>query len=191
MFEQEQFDLLRAWIMRATEVPEVIMAYPDGPRPLTDYMSLNLTRSVRIQRPMDYIVEVNPAAIPYDPNDTKEPFFTISAQEIEFVWSLHTFSKDPINLVNRLLPWQFLQQGREMLGYLNIFKIGDVQRIPERVDQNWNDRAITELIVRSYVCTGTTNYDTNTVLLGQVPTDTAEMATIVFPDMQPSHILNV
>lgn len=191
MFEEQQFDLLRAWIMKATKVPEVILAYPDGPRPVTDYMSLNLTRSVRLQRPMDYVIEVNPISIPYDPTETVEPFFMISVQEIEFVWSLHAFGKQPINLVNRLLPWQDMQQGREMLGDLNIHRIADVQRVPERVDQNWNDRAITELFVRSYVCTGTTNYDTNEVLLGQVPTDTVEMATIVFPNMQPSHILNV
>lgn len=189
VFEEQQFDLLRAWIMKATAVPEVILAYPDAPRPDTDYMTLNLTRSNRIQRPMDWDVETNPNYV--DINSTVEPFFAVSIQEIEFVWSLHAFSKNPINLVNRLLPWQFLPQGREMLGPLNMFRIGDVQRMPERVDQQWNDRAITELFVRSYVCTGTTEYGSDTVLIGQVPTDTAEMATISFPNMQPPLVLDV
>lgn len=189
VFEQEQFDLLRLWILQATKVPEVILAYPNAPRPDTDYMTLNLTRSNRIQRPMDWVIETNPDYV--DTDSQVEPYFLVSVQEIEFVWSLHAFSKNPINLVNRLLSWQFSQQGREMLGPLNMFRIGDVQRVPEVVDQHWNERAITELFVRSYVCTGTTEYGTDTVLIGQVPTDTAEMATINFPNMQSPQILGV
>lgn len=180
MYERKQFNLLRGWIMAGTSVPEVIFAHPDAPRPQTDYISLNLTRSTRIGYPMDIVYEVNPLYLgpvvaPFNPNEPEHPFLARTVQEIEFVWSLHAFSRDPINLVNRLQPWWWQQQGRELLEPLNIFRIADVQRIPEFINQNWNERAVTELFVRSYVCTGTTQYGTQQVLLGHVPTDTIEM----------------
>ena len=187
MFEQTQFDLLRGWALAATELPEVIMAHQSAPRPETEYGLLNLIRSSKIHRPIEYQLEVNPDHAA-DPTG-EPPFFEISVQEFEFVWSFQVYSQNPITVGNRLNPWKTTQPGRELLGPLNMFKIGDFQRVPEMVEQNWNDRAVSELQVRTYVCSGTSTYGQNEVLLGRVPVDVAESVSVLFPGTVPA--LNV
>jgi len=182
MYEQTQFDILRPWIIRATELPEVILAHSGAPRPDDNYGLLNLIRSTRIGRPESYAYEPNTDGIP----GTDVPFFEVAVQEFEFTWSFHVYAKDPINVANRLVVWAMTGAGRESLGELNMFNIADIQRIPELVENNWNDRATTELRVRSYVCTGTSNHQGNEVLLGRVPVDVAETVSVLFPGTTPA-----
>lgn len=180
MYEQTQFDdFLRPWVLVATELPEVILAYPSAPRPETDYGLLNLIRSSKVGRPVGYSYEENPNTVAVDAGD-ESPFFEISVQEYEFTWSFQVYSRDAMTIANRLTPWMTTQTGRELLGPLNMFNIADVQRIPEMVENNWNDRATTEFRVRTYVCTGTSIHGSNTVLLGRVPVDVAESVSVVF-----------
>ena len=177
MFEQTQFDLLRAWIIAATELDEVILAHPSAPRPQTNYAVLNLTRSDRIGRPVQQQLEANPLSVGTPP--TIAPFFEFVAQEYEFTWSLHIYSTEPITVANRLVPWFHSNTGREYLGELNAHKLGSVQKMPELVNNNWQDRSIMEMHVRSYVCTSTVDYDTQTILLGQVPVDCADIVDTI------------
>lgn len=178
MFEQTQFDRLRAWIMAATELSDVIIAHPSAPRPQTDYAVLNLRRSDRIGRPAETLWEAN-AAHTGVTDLVNAPLWEFVNQEYEFTWSMHIYAKDPINVANRLIPWFHSGAGREMVAPLNLFKLGDPIRVPELINQNWQDRATLDLRVRAYVCTGTTIYDSQQVLLGRVPTDMAEIAKLM------------
>lgn len=174
MFEQTQFDLLRSWVIAATELDDVILAFPSAPRPTTDYGLLNLTRSDTIGRPVEIQFENNPDHTGVE-DDPETPAWEFVTQEYEFIWSLQIYANDPVNVANRLRPWFHLNSGREMLAPLNVFSLGSVLRVPEKVNQNWQDRATTEIKVRAYVCTGTTNYGNTQVLLGRVPVDLVEI----------------
>jgi len=184
MFEQTQFDLLRAWTIRATGLPDVVLAHQSAPRPTTDYGLLNLIRSTKIHRPVEYLFEDNtsPEAVAGD----EPPFYEIAVQEYEYTWSFQVYAQNPITVANRLTPWKTTQAGREMLGPLNMFKVGDTQKVPELVENSWNDRALLELQVRTYVCTGTSNYGVNEVMLGRVPVDVAESVSVLFPGTTPA-----
>jgi len=184
MFEQTQFDLLRPWVMKATQLDEVILAHGSAPRPVTDYAVLNLIRSSRIGHVTAFDYEENPAHATDPVNEP--PFFEIAVQEYEFTWTFQVYTQDPVNVANRLTPWHKSVAGREGLGPLNMFDIADVLRVPEMVENNWNDRATTEFRVRSYVCTGTSTFGTNEILLGRVPVDVAETVSVLFPETTPA-----
>lgn len=181
MFEQTQFDLLRSWVMAATDLPEVILAFPSAPRPATDYGLLNLTRSDPVGRPAEHHFEGNPEHTGVD-NDPVAPLWEFITQEYEFTWSLQIYTNDPVNVANRLRPWFHSNTGREYLEPLNAFSLGSVLRVPEKVNENWQDRATTEIKVRAYVCTGATNYGNTQVLLGRVPVDVVEILNFTMTD---------
>lgn len=178
MYEQTQFDLLRPWIIAATELPDVILSHPSAPRPQTDYAMLNLTRSDEIGRPASFVYEDNPAHTGTT-DAVNPPIWELVTQEYEFTWTLSVYARDPLTVANRLNPWRRSGAGREMLDPLNLFAMGPVNRIPEMVNNNWQERAVTELRVRAYVCTGTVDYATQTILTGRVPADVAEIVNLI------------
>jgi len=174
MFEQTQFNILRSWLIRATELPEIIQSHGSAPRPSTDYGLLNLTRSGAIGRPIEQHFRVNPLHTGVDDQD-HAPIWEYHTQEWEFTWSFNVYSRNPLNVMGRINPWFHSDTGREMLKPLNLFAMGGFKRLPEKVNENWQDRAMTEMKVRTYVCTDVTNHDSDEILMGRVPIDVVDV----------------
>lgn len=181
MLEQMQFDLIRNWVLAATELPEVILSHQQAPRPQNegldiDYGVLNLVQSNRIGLEIDDYYFDNPAYT--GPDDLENaPEWQIVIQEHEFIWSFNIYAKNAMNVALRLTPWAKTQPGREILGALNLFSMSSPIRLPELINQVYHDRVTMNLSVRTYVCEMTQDYDGQTILLGRVPSDIVEQVT--------------
>lgn len=181
MRETDLFTALRPWLQEATGI-EVIEAYPDGPRPVGPYATVNLTASERLNGPMAYVYEEGEE----DAEGIKD-LFQIPVVPMEWRYSINIFASDPIDLANRLILWTQSDGAALRAWPLLVQPISGARRLPADVDGSWEGRAQLDLAIRGYIKRGTiTDGAGNEILIGRVPVDDVIEGTVTLgPDTNP------
>lgn len=149
MTEVEQFNLLRTWLIRVTGLPEILRTHPDGgPRVFGEYGTLNLLRSQRINNPddLEYEDAVEPGA--------GEPVNEIPVQEWSWGWSLNVYGA---GCADRMMWIPVAMKSPAALLRLHPLTLHDtsmIRRLPQQVNNVWEDRAQMDLDVRGIVRIG-------------------------------------
>jgi hypothetical protein len=142
MTELEQFAALRLWLLGFTGLPEIIRAHPDGPRPRGVYGMLNLIRLERVNWPDD--IEYEDAA---DPGSDDLPMLQVPVETWEAVWSFNIYGPNGAAILARTASAARSSAALLQLAPMVLHRTSGVRRLPELVENAWEDRSQADLFV--------------------------------------------
>lgn len=164
--------------MEACILTDVIEARQDAPRPSTDYGYLNLLSANRVGRAEEFMFVPNPDYV--DMTGTISPFFEISQQLWEFEYTFNVYAPRSLDVLKRLEIWQQSQNGQNKIFPFNLRKLDSIVKIPELIDNTWQDRSQTTIRIQGCINTGTETDGSVTVILGRIPISSVEQANLSF-----------
>ena len=173
---------LREWVLfHLKSDREVIFDSQNGDRPTGSYVMLNMIDAKRIQMRMDVEYAVNPA---FDGTDANEAELEASpCAEWEWNFSVNAYSVDAMNALSTLKSAAEIDEIESGLLPLIVFNVSDIRRLPELINERWEERAQMDVALRGYVNTRGTLVDTIEEVniefnrTGHVSTDKAETLT--------------
>ena len=173
---------LREWVLFHLQSDrEVIFDSQNGDRPTGSYVMLNMIEAKRIQMRMDVDYDVNPAFDGTDANDAE--LMANPCAEWEWNFSVNAYSVDAINTLSTLKSAAEIDEIESGLLPLIVFNVSDIRRLPELINERWEERAQMDVALRGYVNTRGTLVDTveevniEFTRSGHVSTDTTETLT--------------
>lgn len=133
-----------------TGFPEIVRAHPDnGQRFPGEYGLLNLLRAQRVNNPDDLEYE---DVDPFDPG--AEPALETPVQEWSWGWSFNGYGKTAADRLSRVVSATKSPAALLRLHPLTLHDTSMVRRLPQQVNNVWEDRAQMDLDVRGIVRTG-------------------------------------
>jgi hypothetical protein len=150
MTELEQFTTLRTWILAITDLPEIIRAHPDAPRPSGVYGVLNLVNANRINWPDDYDYAQLDGSTVVDTGDDY-PTEQIPVEQWEYQWSFHLYGPGGADQAARLISAARSDAALLRLHPLTLHRTSMVRRVPELIENVWEERAQIDLFVHARV----------------------------------------
>lgn len=133
--EAEQYNTLRTWLMALTGLPEIILANPNAPRPQGSYGMLNLIRMTRINWPDAYEYEVD------EEGSTAETIFQTPIEHWRCTWSFNVYAPNAASIASLVKTADGSHAALRTLEPYTIFSTSDIRRLPELIQQTWEDRA--------------------------------------------------
>ena len=175
-------DKLRAWVLfHLKNDREVIFDHQNGDRPTGSYVMLNMIEAKRIQMRMDVDYTANAA---YDGTAGGEAELNaFPCAEWEWRFSVNAYSVDALNTLSTLKSAAEIDEVESGLLPMIVFDVSDIRRLPELINERWEERAQMDVALRGYVNTRGTLVDViETVNIefnrtGHVSTDKAETLT--------------
>ncbi|MCB1423153.1 MAG: hypothetical protein KDJ69_11955 [Nitratireductor sp.] len=145
--QEETENKLRSWILAHADVEEVIVDHPGGSRPDGAYIMINLLRSDRIQLPMGRsFAEID------EPGDG--PAFKHNlAGEWQWDFSVNAYAQNATDLLAALKVAGEMNEVEFDLYPLILFASGTVIRLPELINERWEERAQMDVSLRGYINT--------------------------------------
>lgn len=122
---------IRDWIVTETSV-ETIFAYPNAPRPKTQYVLVNMLTTSR-EGTHETIGEIQPNfSTVNEYSSQKQVFVSINT----YYTGAFQLAEEIINSLNKVTVYEDLYA--KGLGYV---VTSDIQKIDELIDENWEERA--------------------------------------------------
>lgn len=175
MREVDLFQALHPWLRAATGI-EVIEAHSNAPTPAGAYLSVNMYLATpRTQ----YATQMNYEEAPIASGDGIKDLFQVPVIEMEWVYSLNIYAENSVDFGRRIISW-CMSDGAALLLYpLMAQPVERVRRLPEMVENKWQDRSQLDLTIRGFVKRGViTDGDGQEIEIGRIPVDEVLHGTI-------------
>jgi hypothetical protein len=168
--EDDLYTRVIKWLRQRSGLDVIIRDSLGKPRPTGPYGMVNLIRSEALFEPVTREYAVNPehVPIPADPATERDPpFLQIPVTEWEWTFSFNIYAPSGSDAARKVLSAASVLAGVEGLLPFVLHRNSAIRRIPELVNEGWEDRVQMDLFIRGLARDG-------------VPVDVAETATIGF-----------
>lgn len=142
MTELEQFAALRTWLLAVTGLPEIIRAHPSGARPAGVYGMLNLIRAERVNWPDD---------LEYEAGGGGQSFDEVPVETWAWTWSFHAYGAGGADPMSRVTSAAKSSGALLSLWPLTLHETSAIRRLPELINEVWEERAQMDLTVHGLV----------------------------------------
>lgn len=141
MTDTEVTESIVGWAASVTGLT-AIKGHQSGDRPETPYLMVNFTTSREVRDHEAVVTFAEPAT---------ELVATI---EIETEWqiSLHCYGENSSGPLRKVRSHYRLPRSQDSINPLVIHEIGPINRVPEMIENKWEDRSQCNLFVRGMAC---------------------------------------
>lgn len=146
MDEDALYNKVIAWTKHRSGLPIVIRDRQGSPRPPTpNYGMVNLISldAIGLPQELEYAANLEPGA-----GTTAEPFLQIPVIEWESVFSFNVYGPGASDYARKVATAGSVLAGGEGLLPLTLFRASAIRRIPELVNQVWENRVQVDLVMR-------------------------------------------
>lgn len=144
---EEQFNAMRTWLIHEAGLPEVILAHDGAMSPNETYASLNMLGAARIGRGLERRLVLDENG---EDNSEEYPADEVVTEEWAYQWSLNIYGQGAAFIARRVKSLSETNAALDRALPITPCNFSDIRRIPERVNETWQDRAQMDFEIRVF-----------------------------------------
>lgn len=147
MSEDDLYSRLIGWLRLRSGLSVIIRDRLGQPRPSGVYGMVNLIRGEALNGPSEIEYTDNPLFTPLALSTSPEPHFQVPVVAWEWTFSFNVYAPSAVDYIRKVANAAMINIGLEPLLPLTVNRVSAIRRIPELINQVWEDRCQIDLFI--------------------------------------------